>query len=236
MAVSAPIKTMTGDSAGEYSFEASDLVDRKAAPVEGAEAKPLISKQLLHDACVMYEANRRVGTMRTKTRGEVAGSSKKMFRQKGTGRARMGTKRSPIRVGGGQVFAKRPRDFGYRLPKKALRLATRMALLSKFQDAEATVLDEFTLTEPKTKPVVQMLSAFGYGEKKTLLVVAGENPVAYRSARNIPGVAVMRAADLNAYELLHKKYLVITKEAMDQIRSGEMAGPKPEPATAEATA
>lgn len=217
--ISAPIKTMTGDSAGDYSFEESDLVSRRAA--EGDSEKPLISKQLLHDVCVMYEANKRVGTVRTKSRGEVAGSTKKMYRQKGTGRARAGNKRTPVRVGGGHAFAKRPKDWSYRLPKKAIRLATRMALLSKFQDDEATVLDSFTLTEPKTKPVFDMLGKFGYSQKGTLFVVAGDNPVAYRSARNIPGVAVMRASDLNAYELLHKKYLVITKEAMDQIRSGE---------------
>ena len=216
--LSAPVLTLTGDSAGEYSFEESDLVSRQT--VDG-EPKPLISKQLLHDAVVMYEANRRVGTVRTKSRAEVAGSTKKMYRQKGTGRARAGNKRTPVRVGGGHTFAKRPKDWSYRLPKKALRTATRMALLSKFQDSEATVLEAFTLDAPKTRPVADFLKKAGYEGKGTLLVVDGDNPVAYRSARNLPGVSVLRHSDLNAYELLHKKFLVITRAAIDAIRSGE---------------
>ena len=222
MALSAPIKTMTGDSAGDYSLEESDLVARAANPETG-EAKPLISKQLLHDACVMYEANRRVGTVKTKGRGEVAGSTKKMYRQKGTGRARAGNRRTPVRVGGGHAFAKTPKDWSYRLPKKALRTAMRMALLSKFQDSEATVLDAFGLDAPKTRPVVEMLRAFGYEGKSTLLVVGPDSDVAYRSGRNIPGVRVVRHSDLNAYDLLRQKYLVITREAIDAVRSGRLS-------------
>ena len=215
--LSAPVKTMTGESAGDYSFEEADLVSRAAGP-DGAE-KPLVSKQLLHDACVMYEANRRVGTVKTKSRGQVAGSTKKMYRQKGTGRARAGSRRTNIRVGGGHAFAKTPKDWTYRLPKKALRTATRMALLSKFQDGEATVLDAFTLDAPKTRPVADMFNAFGYSDKGVLLVVGPDSDIAYRSARNLPDVTILRVSDLNAYDLLHRKYLVITRQAMDDVRS-----------------
>ncbi len=110
----------TGKEVGTYEIEPTDLA-------------PRINKQLLHDAVVMYEANQRQGTFATKSRARVAGSTKKMYRQKGTGNARAGSRRSGIRRGGGHIFAKQPRDFGYRLPRKALHLATRMALASKIQ-------------------------------------------------------------------------------------------------------
>ena len=205
--VSAPLRDMAGNDAGTYEFDGTELADR-------------ISKQLLHDVVVMYEANRRQGTFRTKNRGEVAGNKKKMFRQKGTGNARMGTKRSPIRVGGGHTFAKRPRDFSYRLPKKAVRLATRMAMLSKFQDGEAIVLSELQFTEPRTKPVVEMLNKIGVGENSALLVIADYDLTIWRSARNIPNLWVAPLKDVNAYSLLHQRHLVITKEAMDLVRAG----------------
>ncbi len=136
--ISAPIKNISGGNVGTYEFDPAELASG-------------INKQLLHDVVVMYEANRRVGTVKTKSRGMVAGSTKKLFRQKGTGRARVGTKRSPIRRGGGHAFAKVPRDWGFRLPRKAVQLATRMALLSKFQDGEATVLDTLAIDQPKTR-------------------------------------------------------------------------------------
>ena len=205
-----PIKTVAGDDAGEYAFDETDLVRRSGD-------QPLISKQLLHDVCVMYEANKRVGTVATKGRGQVAGSTKKLFRQKGTGRARAGAKRTPIRRGGGHTFAKVPRDYGYRLPKKAIRLATRMALLSKFQDDQAIVLDELSIDTPKTKVVADMLNALGIRRQSVLLVTADYDTPVYRSARNIASMWVRPASQLNAYDLLHQRHLVITKAAMDDI-------------------
>lgn len=207
--VSAPIRSMSGGDVGTYEFDGAELADR-------------ISKQLLHDVVVMYEANRRQGSAKTKTRGEVKGSSKKLFRQKGTGNARAGTKRSPIRRGGGHTFAKKPRDWGYRLPKKAIKLATRMALLSKFQDSEAIVLDSLSLKEIKTKQVVQMMKALGVDKQSTLLVTRDSDATVYRSARNIESVWVSPARDLNAYNLLHQRRLVITKDAIDAIRDGSL--------------
>ena len=119
----------TGKQVGTYDIEPTDLA-------------PRINKQLLHDAVVMYQANQRQGTFRTKSRAEVAGTTKKMYRQKGTGNARAGSRRSPVRRGGGHTFAKRPRDFSFRLPRKALQLATRMALASQLKDGGVVLIDE----------------------------------------------------------------------------------------------
>ncbi|MCA8994322.1 MAG: 50S ribosomal protein L4 [Planctomycetaceae bacterium] len=207
--VSAPVKDMSGKDVGTYEFDGADLADR-------------ISKQLLHDVVVMYEANARQGSMKTKTRGEVAGNKKKLFRQKGTGNARMGTKRSPVRRGGGHTFAKTPRDWSYRLPKKAIKIATRMALLSKFQDDEAIVLDSFALSEVKTKPVSTMMKALGVAGQSTLLVTRDQDQVVWRSSRNIQGVLVSPARELNAYKLLRQRRLLITREAIDAIRDGSL--------------
>lgn len=206
--ISAPIKNTTGGDVGTYEFDPAELA-------------PGINKQLLHDAVVMYEANRRVGTVRTKSRGEVAGSTKKLFRQKGTGRARMGPKRTPIRRGGGMAFAKRPKDWSYRMPKKAVKLATRMALLSKFQDGEAIVLDSLSVDQPKTRVIAQMLKALGVDKQGCLLAIRDNDTLVWKSARNIPTLQVTPARELNAYDLLHQKRLVVTREAMDLLRQGE---------------
>ncbi len=216
--ISAPIRDLAGGDVGVYEFDGGELADR-------------ISKQLLHDVVVMYEANKRQGTFKTKTRGEVAGRKKKMFRQKGTGNARMGTRMSPVRVGGGHAFAKRPRDFSYRLPKKAIRVATRMAMLSKFQDGEAIVLNELSVTESKTKVISQMLNAIGVGGASVLLVIPDHDVNLWRSARNIPNLWVAPLKELNAYSLLHQRHLLITKEAIDLAREGKLASSE-EPAAA----
>ncbi len=136
--VSLPVYDRAGQEVGELRDRPAELAAR-------------ISKQLLHEVVVMYQANLRQGTFQTKARGEVAGSTKKMYRQKGTGNARAGSRRSPIRRGGGHAFAKRPRDFGYRLPKQAVRVATRMALASRIADQEVKLIDELSFAEPKTQ-------------------------------------------------------------------------------------
>lgn len=199
-----PVRDMSGGSAGDYEFEATDL------------ATGGINRQLLHDVVVMYEANRRVGTVVTKSRGMVRGSTKKLFRQKGTGRARAGNARTPVRRGGGHAFGKKNRDFSYRLPRKAVRLATRMALLSKFQDDQAVLVDELTCAAPKTKVIVEMLAKLSV-DGTVLLVSAGLDKVLYQSARNIPGVAVLPVSDLNAYDLLKHRNLVMASGAMDVV-------------------
>ena len=216
--ITCPIKTATGGDAGEYAFEETDLVHRNGD-------QPLVSKQLLHDVVVMYEANKRVGTVRTKGRGDVVGSTKKLFRQKGTGRARAGNKRTPVRRGGGHTFAKVPKDWSYRLPKKAIRLATRMALLSKFQDEQAIVLDDFQVDAPSTKAVAGMLNAVGVNRASALLVVADYDTTLHRSARNIESLWMRPAGQINAYDLLHQRHLIITKAAMDAILDGSATKP-----------
>lgn len=203
--ISAPVYGIDGQSAGTYEFNGAELADR-------------ISKQLLHDVVVMYENNLRQGSVKTKTRGEVAGSTKKLFRQKGTGNARVGTKRSPIRRGGGHTFAKRPKDWSYRLPRKAVRLATRMALLSKFQDNQAAVLDSFVINEAKTKPISNLLKTLNLGKESVLLVIPDYDLNIWKSGRNIENLWISPVKELNAYQLLHQKRLLITREAIDQAR------------------
>src|SRR6476646_1342819 len=126
----------SGKEVSKYQIELSDLA-------------PRINRQLLHDVVIMYQSNQRLGTAKTKSRAEVAGTTKKMYRQKGTGNARAGSRRSGVRVGGGHIFAKRPRDWTYRLPRKALQLATRMALAAKVRDNEVTIIDDLALGAPK---------------------------------------------------------------------------------------
>lgn len=203
--ISVPVRDKSGSEVGTYEFDSTDLA-------------PGINKQLLHDAVVMYENNTRQGTVKTKNRGEVKGSKKKLFRQKGTGRARQGNRRQPVRRGGGHAFALRPVDYHYRMPKKAVRLATRMALLSKFLDNEAIVLDDLSLSAPKTKEVATLLKSLGVSEQGCLLAIDQHNDVIWRSARNIPTLWVSPAGDLNAYKLLHQKQLVVTRAALDRLR------------------
>ena len=209
--ISVPVVDMSGSKVGTYEFDPAELASG-------------INKQLLHDVVVMYEANRRVGTVRQKSRGEVIGSTQKLFRQKGTGRARAGNKRTGKRVGGGRAFPRRPKDWGYRLPKKAVRAATRMALLSKFTDDEAVVIDSVSVAEPKTKVVAQMLKAVGVDGQTCLLTIADHDTTVWKAARNIPTLSVSPCRELNAYDLLRQKRLVVTKDALDRLRSQGTAG------------
>ena len=206
-----PIKNADGQEVGTYEFDPAELA-------------PRISKQLLHDVVVMYEANRRQGTVKTKSRGEVAGSTRKLFRQKGTGRARMGPIRTPIRRGGGHTFAKRPKDWSYRLPKKAVKLATRMALLSKFQDGQAVVLDSLSVEGPKTRVIAGMLKNLGLDTATCLLAIDEPNVNVWLSSRNIPALWVSPARELNAYDLLHQRNLLITRSALDGLRNAAAVG------------
>ena len=137
--------------------------------IDPSELSPKINKQLLHDAVVMYQANLRQGTFRTKSRGEVSGTTKKMYRQKGTGNARAGSKRSGVRRGGGHIFAKRPRDFSWRMPRKALQSATRMALAARLADEEVTLVEGLEFDSPKTSSMVATLNSLGMAGKTVLI-------------------------------------------------------------------
>ncbi len=200
------IYNRSGASVGTYDIEPSDLA-------------PRINKQLLHDVVVMYQSNLRLGTAKTKSRGEVAGSTKKMYRQKGTGNARAGSRRSGIRRGGGHIFAKRPRDWSYRLPRKALQLATRMALAAKLRDAEVTVIDELKFDSPKTKDMAAVLKALGLTGNSLLVTTAEHDVNVYKSARNIDRVDVAPVSGLNALNLLKPKRVLITKAALEAVRA-----------------
>lgn len=188
-----------------------------AIDVDPADFGGEVNRQLLHDAVVMYEANQRQGTHFTKARGEVAGSGKKLFRQKGTGNARVGSKRTGKRRGGGVAFGPKPRDYSYALPKKARRLATKMALLSKFTDAEAIVVDGLSLSEVKTKRMVGILKALGLSRQTCLIATEGNDKNVYLSARNLKGVDILPAAELNAYAVLRRKRLLVTRQALESL-------------------
>lgn len=206
--ISLPIHSKTGQQVGTYEFDPGELADG-------------VNRQLLHDVIVMYETNRRQGTVQTKNRGDVQGSKKKMYKQKGTGRARMGNKRTPIRRGGGHAWGKRPVDWSYRLPRKAVSLATRMAVLAKFMDNQVTIVDDLQVPQPKTKEVAGMLKSLGLSETSCLLTIENHDPNVWRSARNIARLAVCPAGELNAYEVLHKKQFVVTRAALDKLRAAK---------------
>lgn len=193
--------------------------------IDPAEFGGAINRQLLHEVVLMYLANQRAGTHSTLRRGEVAGSTKKLFRQKGTGNARVGTRRTNKRRGGGTAKGPKPRDYSYRLPKKAVRAATRMAILSKFQDNEAVILDDLAVTEIKTRQVADVLKTLKLTD--TTLLIGTVTPPAdnreaherlYKSARNIEGVELLPASQLNAYTVLKQKRLVLTKAALEELR------------------
>jgi len=168
---------------------------------------------------VMYQNNLRLGTVRTKNRTDVAGTTKKMYRQKGTGNARAGSRRSGIRRGGGHIHAIRPRDWSYRLTKKALQLATRMALASRIADNEVTLIDQFAFPQPKTREVAAILKALKLDGTSLLVALPGYDANVYKSIRNLTDVAVLPVSELNALNVLRPRRLLLTTSALDAIRS-----------------
>jgi large subunit ribosomal protein L4 len=194
--------------------------------IDPAQLAPRISKQLLHDAVVMYQTNLRLGTVRTKNRSDVAGTTKKMYRQKGTGNARAGSRRSGIRRGGGHIHALRPRDWSYRLTKKAVRLATRMAVASKLADNEVTLIDELSFEKPQTRQMAAILKALKIAEGSLLVTVAAYDVNVYKSVRNLEGVSVAPVGDLTALGVLRPKRLLMTTAALDALRAKAAAAAK----------
>ena len=167
---------------------------------------------LLHQAVVMQLANRRAGTAATKTKGFVRGGGKKPWKQKGTGRARAGSTRSPIWVGGGTVFGPTPRDYSYRMPRTARREALLSALSVKNRDGKLIVVDKFSLEAAKTKIMAQALAELKV--TSALIVIAGADATIERSARNLPKVKVLRVEGVNVYDLLRYDHLVLTEGAL----------------------
>ena len=174
--------------------------------------------QAVHDAVVAYRASQRSGTACAKTRSEVAGTGKKPWRQKGTGRARAGSKQSPIWRGGGVVFGPRPRSFRKDINKKTRKLALRKALSERFKAGEVLVVDQVQMDQPKTKDVIRLLNQLKVDG--TALIVTGEvNANAQLSARNIPYVDVTTSASLNTYDTLKFDCLILTKDALSGLES-----------------
>jgi len=173
-------------------------------------------EHLLFEVVKMQLANRRAGTASTKTRGEVRGGGKKPWRQKGTGRARAGSTRSPLWVGGATVFGPRPRSYAYRLPRSARRTALCAALALKQRQGELMVVSSITLPEPKTKRMVEFLSRLGLSES-VLVVIAEADANVEKSARNLPTVKVLRSEGLNVYDLLHYRQVLFTQLALEHV-------------------
>jgi large subunit ribosomal protein L4 len=203
--VSLPIYDRTGAEVGQYE-------------IDPAELAPRISKQLMHDVVVMYQANQRLGTVKTKGRSEVAGTTKKMYRQKGTGNARAGSRRSGVRRGGGDIHPRLPRDWSYRLTKKAIRLATCMALAAKIADNQVTLIDKLTFDRPQTKEMTAILKALKIGKGSLLVSVDGYDVNVYKSIRNIANVSVLPVAELNALHVLRPRRLLMTTAALNAFR------------------
>lgn len=202
---SIPVYNRAGEEVGRYDVDPADFA-------------PRINKQLLHDAVVMYRANRRQGSAKTKARSEVAGSSQKMFRQKGTGRARMGGIRSGTRRGGGHIKHKQPRDWSYRLPRKALQLATRMAIASKIRDDELVLVDDLSFAVPKTRDVAAMFKALNIDGASVHVATDRYDVNTYKSVRNVDQATVSPAGELNAYSVLRPQRLVMTTAALESLR------------------
>jgi large subunit ribosomal protein L4 len=175
-----------------------------------------VNEHVLHQAVVMQQASLRAGTHKVKNRSEVRGGGRKPWRQKGTGRARQGSIRSPQWVGGGTVFGPTPRSYAYKLPKKVRRLALKSALSSKVNDGSIIVLDALEFAKPKTKEFVQVLNNLNVN-KKALIVGLDQNENVEKSARNIPGVKYVPATGINVLDLLKHNHLVITKDAVAKV-------------------
>lgn len=175
-----------------------------------------VNENAVYEVIKNYLANQRQGTQSTLTRSEVRGGGRKPFRQKGTGRHRQGSSTDPSQVGGGIVFAPKPRDYSYKVPKKVKRLALKSALSSKVQEKEIIVLDSLTFEAPKTKEMIKVLENVK-AEKKALIVTGEKNENVIRSASNIPGVKTTQVGNLNVYDIINHTSLIVTKDAVNKI-------------------
>ena len=180
---------------------------------------------IVHEAVTMQRASQRQGTASTKTRGEVSGGGKKPWKQKGTGRARAGSIRSPIWKGGGIVFGPRPRDYGYPIPKKKYRTALRAILSARLKEGAFTVVDRLEIAEPKTKLLAEVLGRLGLGPRspkgsgggKVAILMDRANANIERAAGNLPGVQILLIEKLNVYDLLNARQLLIPQQAMARL-------------------
>jgi large subunit ribosomal protein L4 len=184
--------------------------------VDEAKLGGTVRAALLKQAFDAYHANQRQGTVQTLARGEVAGSTRKMFRQKGTGNARTGGIRNPIKKGGGHAKQKRPKEWRQALPKKARRLARNSAILMKLQSNDVRVLNDLKLPEAKTKHMAQVYKALGI-DRSCLLAINGRDEALERSARNLDRTTLTTVAQLNAWDILRNRTLLLTKSGLEQL-------------------
>jgi len=198
----ATVRSMSGSQVGEVDLP--EIFREKART------------HLVYEAVQSQLASRRAGTHATKTRAFVSGGGKKPWRQKGTGRARAGSSRSPLWAGGATVFGPQPRDYSYRLPAQARRAALRSAIADRHRSGGLFLVDQIELPEAKTKRVVELLAALGLGGS-TLIVTAGKDESLERAARNLPAVRVLRTEGVNVVDVLKHKNLLLTKAAMQAL-------------------
>jgi large subunit ribosomal protein L4 len=198
-----------------------NLENKKAGSIDlspvvfESEVKP----HLYHAEVRRQLADRRAGTHSTKNRALVSGGGAKPYRQKGTGRARQGTTRAPQFAGGGIVFGPVPRGYGHKLPKKMRRAALRSALSQRVSESTLTVVEDLQVESYKTKRIVEILSSLGLDPHSTLIVIDDPNPTVEASARNLPGVSVIRSEGVNVYDLLRHKDVLITKAAVEKLQT-----------------
>lgn len=197
-----------------------DVVNTSAAKVGDVELNDAlfaveVQPGILHEVVCMQRANRRQGTASTKTRGEVSGGGMKPWRQKGTGRARSGSRTSPLWRGGGVIFGPKPRDYSYSLPKKVRRLALRMALSARFSEGNLVILDKFGMPEIKTKDFVKVMQNFNFDN--CLVVTDGNNENLTLSARNAVGYKVLPTEGLNVYDILKYSKLMLEQSTLAQL-------------------
>ena len=166
-----------------------------------------------------FLANQRQGTHKAKERAEIAGSTRKIKKQKGTGTARAGSIKSPVFRGGGRVFGPQPRDYGFKLNKKVKRLARKSALTLKAQNKAITVIEDFNFESPKTKGILEILNNLKVGDKKSLIVLSESNKNVYLSARNLKAVNVLTGSDLNTYDLMNANHLILCEGAVEKIQT-----------------
>jgi len=207
-----PVYNESGEQIGEERIDEALL---------GGKLNPALLKQ----AIVMYHASRRQGSVAQKTRSEVVGSSRKIFRQKGTGRARMGNVRNPIRRGGGRAFPRKPREFRLGMPRKMRRLARNQAVLAKIQSREAVIVDGLVFDEPKTKRFSDLLQAL-HADRGCVFATNGVDAMLLKSGRGLRRAEVMNVADLNAFDILARRRLVFTKDAFETFRQAVAAARK----------
>ncbi len=201
-----------------YKIDGTKTSEKAVLPDEVFGIEP--HEHAMYQAVRAYLAASRQGTHKVKRRSEVRGGGKKPWRQKGTGRARVGTNRSPLWVGGGSIFGPHPRDYSVKLTRKMKELARKSALSLKARDAQIRVVEDFNLDEPKTKQMALVLQSLGLNNTKTLLLLAQHNLTVYKSGRNIPNLDITEARNASTYTLLNNNMLLIQKSAIDVLTNG----------------